>query len=60
MTRLTVNADLSESLAGSPKTVILETQGLTRCFGKAVAVNDLSITVKQGEMLHYLYHSCDR
>lgn len=54
MTKLTGNTDLSKSLASSPQAVILETQGLTRYFGKAVAVNELSITVKQGEVFGLL------
>ncbi|WP_414754009.1 ABC transporter ATP-binding protein [Anabaena sp. CCY 9910] len=54
MTRLTGNTDLSKSLASSPNAVILETQGLTRYFGKAVAVKDLSITVQQGEVFGLL------
>nr|WP_199326006.1 ATP-binding cassette domain-containing protein [Nostoc parmelioides] len=36
------------------KPVILETQGLTRYFGKAAAVNNLSITVEQGEVFGLL------
>ncbi|MBG1271004.1 ABC transporter ATP-binding protein [Nostoc sp. WHI] len=54
MTKLTGNTDLSESPASSPTAVILETQGLTRYFGKAVAVNNLSITVQQGEVFGLL------
>jgi len=54
VTRLTGNTDLSKSLASSPNAVILETQGLTRYFGKAVAVKDLSITVQQGEVFGLL------
>ncbi|ABA23750.1 ABC transporter-like protein [Trichormus variabilis ATCC 29413] len=45
---------MSKSLASSPNAVILETQGLTRYFGKAVAVKDLSITVQQGEVFGLL------
>jgi ABC-2 type transport system ATP-binding protein len=45
---------LSESLARSPQAVILETQGLTRYFGQAAAVNNLSITVEQGEVFGLL------
>jgi ABC-2 type transport system ATP-binding protein len=54
VTRLTGNTDLSESSASSSQAVILETQGLTRYFDKAVAVNDLSITVEQGEVFGLL------
>ncbi|BAY26933.1 ABC transporter-like protein [Calothrix sp. NIES-2100] len=54
MTRLTGNIDLTESLVSGSKEVILETQGLTRYFGKAVAVDNLSITVEQGEVFGLL------
>jgi ABC-2 type transport system ATP-binding protein len=46
--------DLSESFASSPQAVILETQGLSRYFGKAVAVDNLSIKVEQGEVFGLL------
>jgi ABC-2 type transport system ATP-binding protein len=37
-----------------PKVLILETQGLTRRFGKLTAVNNLSISVEQGEVFGLL------
>ncbi|HYW22134.1 MAG TPA: ATP-binding cassette domain-containing protein [Nodularia sp. (in: cyanobacteria)] len=50
----TENTDLSQPLANSSQAFILETQGLTRYFDKAVAVDDLSITVEQGEIFGLL------
>ncbi|MBL1200309.1 MAG: ABC transporter ATP-binding protein [Nostoc sp. ZfuVER08] len=37
-----------------PKSLILETEGLTRRFGKFTAVNDLNISVEQGEIFGLL------
>lgn len=54
MTIFTENTDLSQPLANSSQAFILETQGLTRYFDKAVAVDDLSITVEQGEIFGLL------
>lgn len=54
MTRLTGRADRSETPASTPKPIILETQGLTRHFGKMTAVNNLSISVEQGEVFGLL------
>src|SRR5262245_58765474 len=36
--------------AAAPDSVVLETRGLTKRFGGLVAVNDLSLTVPQGEI----------
>ncbi|BAY36556.1 ABC transporter-related protein [Nostoc sp. NIES-2111] len=54
MAILTSTTEHSELPASNPKPVILETQGLTRRFGKVTAVNDLSISVKQGEVFGLL------
>ena len=54
MTRLTGKADLSEPPASANRAVILETQGLTRDFGKMTAVDSLSLSVEQGEVFGLL------
>ncbi|BAZ31404.1 ABC transporter-like protein [Cylindrospermum sp. NIES-4074] len=54
MTRLTGKANLSEPPASANRAVILETQGLTRHFGKMTAVDGLSLSVKQGEVFGLL------
>ncbi|WP_413201339.1 ATP-binding cassette domain-containing protein, partial [Nostoc piscinale] len=54
MTGLTGKVNRSEIPASIPKPIILETQGLTRRFGKVMAVDDLSISVKQGEVFGLL------
>ncbi len=53
MTILTGKINRSQ-LPSEPKSLILETQGLTRRFGKLTAVNDLSISVEQGEVFGLL------
>lgn len=53
MTRLTESVGRSQdSIATS--SVILETLALTRRFGKAIAVNDLNLTVQAGEVFGLL------
>lgn len=54
MTILREKADWSEPPAREPRPTILETQGLTRNFGKVTAVNNLSISVEQGEIFGLL------
>lgn len=54
MTILTGKADQSESPASVPRPIILETQGLTRKFGKITAVDTLNISVAQGEVFGLL------
>ncbi|MBD2447842.1 ATP-binding cassette domain-containing protein [Nostoc sp. FACHB-152] len=54
MTRLTGKIDRSETPPTSPIPIILETQRLTRHFGKMTAVNSLNISVKQGEVFGLL------
>ncbi len=54
MTIFTGNTDISKSLPSNSQAVILETQGLTRYFDKAIAVDDLNITVEQGEIFGLL------
>lgn len=54
MTRLTGKPDLSEPPASAPRAVILATQGLTRRFGKATAVDTLNLSVEQGEVFGLL------
>jgi ABC-2 type transport system ATP-binding protein len=51
---LTRTTEHLEQPASNPKPVILETQGLIRRFGKVTAVNDLNISVKQGEVFGLL------
>jgi ABC-2 type transport system ATP-binding protein len=46
-----INRSLSSK---EPKSLILETEGLTRRFGKFTAVNDLNISVEQGEIFGLL------
>ncbi|MDF5711432.1 MAG: ATP-binding cassette domain-containing protein [Nostoc sp. S4] len=53
MTILTGKINRSQPPSES-KSVILETQGLTRRFGKLTAVNNLSISVEQGEVFGLL------
>ncbi|MFN6517941.1 MAG: ABC transporter ATP-binding protein [Nostoc sp. CreGUA01] len=53
MTILTGKINRSQP-PSDPKSLILETQGLTRRFGKLTAVNDLSISVEQGEVFGLL------
>ncbi|WP_414572553.1 ABC transporter ATP-binding protein [Nostoc sp. CCY 9925] len=53
MTILTGKINRSQP-PSEPKSPILETQGLTRCFGKVTAVNDLSISVERGEVFGLL------
>lgn len=50
MAILTKTTDRAEPPPNQPKPIILEAQGLTRRFGKLTAVNNLSISVKQGEV----------
>ena len=38
----------------SPGSAMIETQGLTKCFGSFVAVRDLSFTVRAGEVVAFL------
>ncbi|MCG6134616.1 MAG: ATP-binding cassette domain-containing protein [Nostoc sp. LLA-1] len=54
MTIFTGNTDISKSLPHDSPAVILATQGLTRYFDKAVAVDNLSITVEDGEIFGLL------
>lgn len=54
MTRLTGKSDLSEYPTSNPQSIILETQGLTRKFGKITAVDALNITIAQGEVFGLL------
>ncbi|AFY31153.1 ATP-binding cassette domain-containing protein [Calothrix sp. PCC 7507] len=54
MIRLTGKANLSEPPASNPQPNILETQGLTRNFGKITAVDTLNISVAQGEVFGLL------
>ncbi len=53
MTILTGKINRSQP-PSEPKSLILQTQGLTRRFGKLTAVNDLSISVEQGEVFGLL------
>ncbi|MDZ8236705.1 MAG: ATP-binding cassette domain-containing protein [Nostoc sp. ChiQUE01a] len=53
MTILTGKINRSQP-PSEPKSLILETQGLTRRFGKVTAVNDLSISVERGEVFGLL------
>lgn len=53
MTILTGKINRSQP-PSEPKPLILETQGLTRRFGKLTAVNNLSISVEQGEVFGLL------
>ncbi|BAZ53436.1 ABC transporter-related protein [Nostoc sp. NIES-4103] len=54
MTTLTGKTDRSETPASKPKPIILETQKLTRRFGKFTAVDNLNISVEQGEVFGLL------
>lgn len=54
MTILTPKADQSEPPANVPRPIILETQGLTRFFGKMTAVDALNLSVRQGEVFGLL------
>ncbi|MBH8566161.1 ATP-binding cassette domain-containing protein [Nostoc sp. CENA67] len=54
MTTLTGKTDRSETPASQPKPIILETQKLTRRFGKFTAVDNLNISVEQGEVFGLL------
>lgn len=54
MIRLTGKADRSETPANIAKSVILETQGLTRRFDKFTAVDALNISVAPGEVFGLL------
>ncbi|WP_226889660.1 ATP-binding cassette domain-containing protein [Nostoc sp. MG11] len=51
---MTGQADWSEPLECEPRPIILETQGLTRRFGKVTAVDYLNISVEQGEVFGLL------
>ncbi|MBD2677281.1 MULTISPECIES: ATP-binding cassette domain-containing protein [Nostoc] len=53
MTILTGKINRSQP-PNEPKSLILETEGLTRRFGKLTAVNDLSISVERGEIFGLL------
>lgn len=53
MTILTGKINRSQP-PGEPKSLILETEELTRRFGKFTAVNDLSISVERGEIFGLL------
>ncbi|MDZ8107650.1 MAG: ATP-binding cassette domain-containing protein [Nostoc sp. DedQUE12a] len=53
MTILTGKINRSQP-PSEPKSLILETEGLTRRFGKLTAVNDLSISVERGEIFGLL------
>ncbi|MDZ8083705.1 MAG: ATP-binding cassette domain-containing protein [Nostoc sp. DcaGUA01] len=53
MTILTGKINRSQP-PSEPKSLILQTQGLTRRFGKLTAVNDLSISVERGEVFGLL------
>ncbi|MFN6560697.1 MAG: ABC transporter ATP-binding protein [Nostoc sp. ChiSLP01] len=53
MTILTGKINRSQP-PSEPKSLILETEGLTRRFGKLTAVNDLSISVERGEVFGLL------
>jgi ABC-2 type transport system ATP-binding protein len=54
VTKLTGKADRLEMPANFPKSVILETQELTRRFDKFTAVDALNISVTSGEVFGLL------
>ncbi|MBD2440123.1 ATP-binding cassette domain-containing protein [Nostoc sp. FACHB-110] len=54
MTKVTGKPEQSKTPADTPKQMILEAQGLTRHFGKMAAVQDLNLSVEQGEVFGLL------